>query len=319
MRLKPVLVCVVTLLLLVAACAYAARLLLREQVVVGRNWHASERIPITSIDHSAWNALLKKYVDDEGLVNYRAWHASEEDGQALESYLATLSRADTSSQWSRDAALAFWINAYNALTIHGILREYPTDSIRSFTPRFWGYNIWHDLLLPVGDETVSLAEIEGRLRALEEYRIHFALVRASRSCPPLRSEAYSADRIEEQLVAQAERFLNDPRDLRRNVKDGRMQIEWSPILSWYGEDFGPDRATRMHRLAKWIHDEETKRAVLDPDTYVRRNEYDWGLNDSARSRGSSEAAPPEAKSKAANEPGTAEVAPTDDAGDSDAP
>lgn len=283
MRFERAAIGIVVLLLLLVSIAFAAEYMLRERVIVGQAAAESARVSIDSIDHQAWDNLLKKYVKGEGLVDYSAWHASPTDRQALEQYLGTLSQADVTIEHSREAELAFWINAYNALTIQGILHEYPTDSIRNFTPRFWGYNIWHDLLLPIGDETVSLDDIEHeRLRPMGDFRIHFALVCASRGCPPLRTEAYTAEQVDAQLTDQAKRFMNDPRNFRLAVDEGRTFIEWSPLLAWYGEDLGPDRATRMHRLVKWVDDEATRKAAVDPDTYVRRYEYDWGLNDSSQ-------------------------------------
>jgi len=271
------------------------RFYLREQVTVGSKIPAANRIPLAQIDHRAWDALLKKYVDDRGLVDYSGWHASPADRQALVDYLATLSRAEIppvpaataeseGDEKRRAELFTYWINAYNALTIEGILREYPTDSIRNFTPQFWGYNIWRDLFLPVGDELVSLDEIEHvHLRPLGDFRVHFAIVCASRGCPPLRNEAYDSRHLDEQLTAQAKRFLNDPRNFRVFRENNKTFIAWSPLFVWYADDLGPDRATHMHRLAKWIDDEETRRAATNPDTIVRRNEYDWGLNDQAQS------------------------------------
>ena len=55
--------------------------------------------------------------------------------------------------------LAFFINAYNAVTVKGILREYPTNSIRNHTAKLYGYNIWHDLQLYVGGTPLSLNAI----------------------------------------------------------------------------------------------------------------------------------------------------------------
>ncbi|MBX3413734.1 MAG: DUF547 domain-containing protein [Pirellulales bacterium] len=274
------------------------RSLSREISVVGKNIPAAERVPVTQLDHSEWDALVKKYVDGRGFVDYSGWKASAADRQALLDYLGELSRADVPlpdppiplnqlppkrDEKLHAAILAYWINAYNALTIEGILREYPTDSIRNFTAEYWGYNIWQDLLLPVGETRVSLDEIEhARLRPLGDFRIHFAIVCASRGCPPLRNEAYTPERIEDQLSAQARRFLNDVRNFRYVVEsENKKYIHWSPLLAWYSDDFGPDRATQMHRLSKWIDDEETRRITVNPDTFVQRNEYDWGLNDQA--------------------------------------
>jgi len=88
------------------------------------------RVSMEKVDHSSWDKLLRKYVDKDGYVNYRSWHASASDRRALSGYLNSLSRANPQVSASKDSKLAFWINAYNAVTVHGILREYPTSSIR---------------------------------------------------------------------------------------------------------------------------------------------------------------------------------------------
>ena len=99
---------------------------------------ASRKQAMDTIDHSPWDALLKKYVDDNGMVNYRSLKSNPKDMQALNRYLDSLSQASPQAAASRDAKLAFWINAYNAVTLHGILREYPTTSIRNHTARLLG-------------------------------------------------------------------------------------------------------------------------------------------------------------------------------------
>ncbi len=130
------------------------------KVSLGSAVPPNQQVSMDRIDHSTWDALLRKYVDNGGRVNYQAWKSSEADRDALTQYLATLSTASTSRRASKPAALAFWINAYNAVTIQGILREYPTTSIRNHTARLYGYNIWKDLLLHVGENQVSLDQIE---------------------------------------------------------------------------------------------------------------------------------------------------------------
>ena len=91
--------------------------------------------PLDKVDHSIWDHLLKKYVNDDGMVNYTAWEASAEDTSALKQYLATLGRGDPEAPTTKEGKLAFWINAYNALTVHGILQVYPTSSIRNHTAK----------------------------------------------------------------------------------------------------------------------------------------------------------------------------------------
>ena len=117
---------------------------------LGKSWPASQQVSMDQISYSQFDTLLQKYVDDDGFVDYTAWHASRTDRQALKSCLDGLSRASMSQAATKDGQLAFWINAYNAVTIEGILQEYPTSSIRNHTARLVGYNIWDDLPLIVG-------------------------------------------------------------------------------------------------------------------------------------------------------------------------
>ncbi|HDP98760.1 MAG TPA: DUF547 domain-containing protein [bacterium] len=47
--------------------------------------------------------------------------------ESLATYLKTLEQVDPDQfdQWSKNGQMAFWINAYNAITIEGILCNYP--------------------------------------------------------------------------------------------------------------------------------------------------------------------------------------------------
>lgn len=241
---------------------------------IGRQWPASQRISMNDIDHSAWDALLQKYVDRDGYVDYAAWQKSR-DRTALQSYLAHLGRASSRIPASREARLAFWINAYNATTVEGILRVYPTTSIRRHTARVAGYNIWKDLLLRVDDRTYSLDAMEHQvLRKTGEPRIHFAIVCASVGCPRLLAEAYTAEKLEAQLAANARDFFSRPKHFRHQ----RGSIAVSAILDWFDDDFGPSNVARFRSLAAYLP-EDARRIATDPRTRVQYLEYDWSLND----------------------------------------
>lgn len=127
-------------------------------VTVGADVAADRRIAMERIDHSRWNELLQKYVDPNGLVDYTSWKATTADIQVLDAYMEQLSSAVINPKSSRESQLAFWINAYNAATVKGILRECPTSSIRNHTAKVYGYNIWKDLQLIVGGHGILIAE-----------------------------------------------------------------------------------------------------------------------------------------------------------------
>lgn len=240
------------------------------------------RIRLERIDHSSWNRLLAKYVDQNGLVDYRGWQATADDVQTLDRYLQHLSSAELSQNDARAAKLAFWINAYNSVTLRGILRHYPTSSIRNHTAKLYGYNIWKDLLLPVAGKDFSLDDMEHAiLRQLNEPRIHFAVVCASRSCPRLLNEAYVPNRVEQQLARNTKDFFSRSQNFRFEPASNRMYL--SAILKWYGGDFGKNQREQIQTLAPWLPSEAARRTARKGSPRVSYLTYDWSINEQTAS------------------------------------
>ena len=244
---------------------------------VGTKTHSGPSVSMDRIDHSPWDGLLRKYVDENGLVNYRDWHASSADQQQLSGYLSTLSTASRKLPASPDAKKAFWINAYNAVTVSGILREYPTSSIRNHTAKLLGYNIWKDYQLYVDGQPYALEDMEHKiLRPMSDPRVHFAIVCASIGCPRLLNEAYVPQRLEEQLETNARDFFSRSQNFKC---DANGNFELSSILDWYGEDFGSDRKAQLRRMAPWLPTAETRQAAEQGNVSVSFQDYDWNLNE----------------------------------------
>ena len=245
----------------------------------GARWPADRRVSVADVDHAPFTALLAKYVDGDGFVDYRRWHASAEDRTALKNYLKRLSRVDAAKPAPKAAKLAYWINAYNALTLEGILRVYPTKSIRDHTPKLFGTNIWDDFPLAVGATQYSLNDIEHKiLRKLGDPRIHFAIVCASVGCPTLRAEAYTSEAIDRQLDEQARDFF--AREKHFSFDAASDTVTASKILSWFGEDFGEDEAAVLARVRPYLP-AAVREAATAPGVTVRYRSYDWSLNDRA--------------------------------------
>lgn len=249
-----------------------------KKAYLGAQVAAGKQVSMDRIDHSTWDAILHKYVDENGMVNYRALKASSGDTQALDGYLRTLSAANVQTKASAQAKLAFWINAYNAVTVRGILREYPTKSIRDHTAKLYGYNIWKDLQLYVGGKPYSLEQIEHQiLRKMREPRIHFAIVCASIGCPRLLNEAYVPSRIQEQLETNARDFFARSQNFRYD--QGRQRIYLSAILDWFGEDFGSNRAEQLRKIAGWLPTKAAQQAAKQNSVQVSFLDYNWNLNE----------------------------------------
>lgn len=246
-------------------------------VLVGVETRDADRVSLDGIDHAAWDALLREHVNDRGQVDYRGWKASAQATRQLDQYLATLSTADLDAASSSDARLAFWINAYNAVTVKGILREFPTTSIRNHTAQLWGYNVWKNLKLRVDDQTPSLDEIEHKiLRPLGEPRIHFAIVCASIGCPRLLNEAYVAERLDQQLDTNAHHFFAQRQNFQFDT--AKKSIGLSSILKWFGEDFGADQGAVLKRVSPWLPSDDARTLAGQAGVRVRYLDYDWNLN-----------------------------------------
>ncbi len=127
--------------------------------------------------------LLQKYVKTSG-VGYAVWKENSADVQALKDIISQIGATGPSSQ-KREAQLAYYINAYNALVLAGVLDRYPIRSVRDVAP-FYGFFTQNNIT--VAGKKTSLYALERKLLIpkFTEPRIHFAINCASRSCPPLR-------------------------------------------------------------------------------------------------------------------------------------
>lgn len=222
------------------------------------------------VSHERWDALLKKHVRPDGMVDYRAFR---EDSTALNAYLAVLEQAHPNDRhWSREAQMAYWINAYNAYTIQLILRHYPVASIRDIRPGLAFVNsVWDIRFIRIQGYTYDLNNLEHNiLRAVfKDARIHAAINCASLSCPRLAPEAYTAERLEEQLEVAMRRFVNDPQ--RNRITAERAEV--SKIFRWFSGDFMREAGSLRRYLSRYSEH------PVGPDTEIGFMDYDWRLNE----------------------------------------
>lgn len=191
----------------------------------------------------------------------------------VESYLAQLSDVEP-NELSRDEALAFWLNLYNAGAIRLAIEAHRQgeESVLRIPGAF------SRPLVTVDGEDLSLDAIEhAKLRRFRDPRIHGALVCGSLSCPTLRSEPYTGEALDHQLDDQMREFLAGG----GAVPDGPDGVLLSRIFLWFGADFvRPDRmptfipATKgqiLDAVRPWLPDSvaDTRRVDFQP--------YDWSL------------------------------------------
>jgi hypothetical protein len=229
-----------------------------------------------TFDHSAFDELLKKHVV-KGMVDY----VSFANAGPFKEYLQSLERADI-ARLDEKERLAFWINAYNAYTIALINEHEERASIRNIKQDVGlvrARSPWKEPVVKAAGKTYSLDDVENEIirKQFREPRIHFALVGAAMSCPPLRSEAYTGAKLDAQLEDQARSFvLDSARGSRVDAKNGVVYA--SKIFDWYKEDFGGGDAALGRFLARYYGDSPEKQLLLGGHFKVSYLEYDWTLN-----------------------------------------
>jgi hypothetical protein len=238
-------------------------------VLAACRFGAAEPVAIPAgVDPAPWDRLLKAYVDERGLVDYRAWKASAADRKALADYLARFAAAPTPPA-AGDGRSAGLVDLYNATVVSWVLDHYPIDSIRSTPDPFGGRR--HT----VGGRTVSLDDIEHEsLRPLVGFRVHAALVCGARSCPPLSRDAHRAGGFGQQLDAAMRRWLARD-DLNHFDPAGRASL--SSIFKWYRADF--EKAGGIAKVLEAFGPEAARKAARSPGFRIEILDYDWKLNE----------------------------------------
>ncbi len=244
-------------------------------------WTAHDPASTLQVDHSAWDAFLKTYVEDnpKGLnwVDYGG--VSDADRSALDAYLKALSTTAVATL-NRGEQQAFWINLYNALTVKVILDHYPVETIRDIdiTPGLFADGPWGKKLIEVAGTPVSLDDIEHRiLRPIwQDNRVHYAVNCASVGCPDLINRAYVAGDMDAVLTQNAKAYINSDRGLRL---DGN-EIIVSSIYDWFQTDFGGSEQGVLEHLRMYA--EGLLKAMLEKFRNIDEYDYNWALNEVQR-------------------------------------
>lgn len=275
---KPVSRLLATLILTLALPAAFSIGGLSSEERIGGNEELSSTISLDQFDHSSFDRLLRKYVDCDGNVCYKAWQGNQTDFHELVGYLNSIGQGDIHTSSTRESQLAFGINAYNALAIHAVLTHYPMMSVQLLNRKDAKFKIFDHHTVWLGGEYRSLNQIEGDLlRPIGEPRIHFALVCAARGCPRLRKEAYLPERLEHQLTDNALHFFGSTNRFRISLLHRAVEI--SPILEWYGEDFGTDPTAIIKTIWPWLPSDDKQWISSNPGWKLNYLGYDWALND----------------------------------------
>jgi hypothetical protein len=238
--------------------------------------------------------ILNSYVDSEGMVNYKELKNSRDK---LDSFVESMAKLDrtTFEKWQDNAKIAFWLNAYNSLTLKAIIDNYPIKA-GFFKSRIYPKNsirqisgLWDKIKFNVMGKQYTLEHIEHTILRVEfnEPRIHMAMVCAAIGCPPLRNEPYTAEKLDAQLEDQSKKFLANSEKFKL---EGTV-VYISPIFKWFADDFvksygkggsfaGSTGAKgAVLRFVSEHLDETLKKEMETKKLKIKYLDYDWSLNE----------------------------------------
>lgn len=221
--------------------------------------------------HRPFDIILQLYVQG-ARFDYQALYENSDDLQRLYEYIDTLETVNT-VDLTRDDALAYWINLYNAATLALVLQNYPVKSIKDLGNLFrspWKRKVVN---LALHGE-LSLDEIEHDIirRQFDDPRIHFALNCASIGCPPLQRRAYIGGTLDPQLDQAVQSTLSSEQWL----KVTEQRIEVTKIFDWYKDDFSSSEGSMREFIARYRRD--LRKILLEEPRKIEFMDYDWKLN-----------------------------------------
>ncbi|MFW9905417.1 MAG: DUF547 domain-containing protein [Candidatus Thorarchaeota archaeon] len=217
--------------------------------------------------------VLKSYIDSSGLVNYEKL---ENDKWLMEQiqHLITVDLQDM----THNEEVAFWLNAYNILTIKGVYMELERNpnwkgNISFFSKlRFFFLRRFN-----IGGKKISLHNLENKIlrKRFKDPRIHFAINCASKSCPNLPKRLFTAETLDNYLDFLTISFINDTDHVFLDSEKDILHL--NPIFKWYTKDFETQGGVKkfilyyLKDVGKTIT-ESIKRAKIEYFT------YDWSIN-----------------------------------------
>ena len=229
-------------------------------------------------DYSQWNRILTTYYSPAHGMDYAALKAK--DAAALRTLRQQLGRVNADAL-DRKQQLAYWINVYNVNVVSTIVEAYPVESIRDIsTDPIIRLNVFKKERVPYGGELLSLDTVENKKirETFKDPRIHFAINCAAKSCPPIRTEAFTGEKLDAQLDDQVRRFLNGPFGARFEQDGDELTIKTTKIMDWFGDDFEAGGG-RPAFIRRYVPADKQRLFSQARDIDLEYDDYDWALND----------------------------------------
>ncbi len=236
--------------------------------------------------YKAYQNVLQNYVKNE-FVDYLKLKENRANLDSFINQLAGTTKKQLKNM-SRNEQLAYWINAYNGITLRSIIDHYPVSSIQNING-VWTQNKWH-----VAGKELTLDFIEHKIvrPTYKDARIHFALNCASIGCPPLYNQPFTGNTVDSLLDIVASQFVHNKK--RHNIDYKNHLIITTELFSWFWEDFVRNfndikfknssdvENAVLNFTYKYLNDTEKAKFQTDANWKISFTPYDWSLNDIER-------------------------------------
>jgi len=249
-----------------------------------------------SFNHQTFDSVLQNYVDKQGRVNYQAIKQERLLGRYLDQLKNVESREFET--WSEKEKMAFWINAYNAVTLAGIIKNYPIEYGNLIARARFPKNsirqiggFWDTVFIQIMNQDISLNEIEHEIlrKKYQDPRIHAVLVCAAIGCPILENRAFYPEDLDDRLDEANRHFINNPDKVKLDKDKNILYL--SSIMDWYKQDYllsssenkfyehYPEDIRGVIEFVLGYVEDEKKEFILANHPKVKFLDYDWTLNE----------------------------------------
>jgi hypothetical protein len=217
---------------------------------------------------AAWTKVLTRYVDDAGRIDFDALSQNHLDLDRVVAFIAAVDPDSEPQRFSdKHSRLAFYINAYNALAMYGVVRAGVPESLGGLTK----FTFFYLRTFTVGGKSISLYKFENDvIRPLGEERVHFGLNCMVVSCPRLPRVAFSAAALDAQLDSAARQFIGESRNVW--IDHANREVWLSAIFDFYTADFLAHAPSLIAYINRY------RAAQIPADFNVRFLEYHWTVN-----------------------------------------
>ena len=229
-------------------------------------------------DHSTWERVLKARVNAIGEVDYAALKANRN----LDEYIRLLGESGPANRPelfpSRAHQLAYWLNAYNAFVMKGVVDNYPTRSVRDLGAL---YGFFRRKDYTAGGVRISLLNLEDDIlrKQYRDPRLHFVIVCASISCPFLSRDAFTGETLEPHLERLAREFINQRRNLTINAAANLVTLGAVFGLRDYVKDFEATGVSLLDYVRSYAGEENRRALGALKNPKIKFYDYDWSIND----------------------------------------